>query len=65
VKAVKIVGLDALGGSPGFDVANVQALAFVPPSVPEPATWAMFIGGFGLMGAAMRRRRPVCGAFAG
>lgn len=26
--------------------------------VPESATWAMFIGGFGLMGAALRRRRP-------
>lgn len=31
-----------------------------PPSaspVPEPATWAMFIGGFGMIGGAMRRRR--------
>jgi hypothetical protein len=25
--------------------------------VPEPATWAMMIAGFGLVGAAMRRRR--------
>ena len=25
--------------------------------VPEPATWAMFIAGFGLVGAAVRRRR--------
>jgi hypothetical protein len=25
--------------------------------VPEPATWAMMIGGFGLVGGAMRRRR--------
>jgi microcystin-dependent protein len=25
--------------------------------VPEPATWAMMIGGFGLAGAALRRRR--------
>lgn len=24
--------------------------------VPEPATWAMMIGGFGMVGAAMRRR---------
>ncbi|MBT2185348.1 PEPxxWA-CTERM sorting domain-containing protein [Sphingobium sp. H33] len=29
-----------------------------PPSgVPEPATWAMMIGGFALAGAAMRRRK--------
>lgn len=27
-----------------------------PTAVPEPATWAMMIGGFGLAGAAMRRR---------
>ncbi len=26
-------------------------------AVPEPASWAMFIGGFGLAGAAMRHRR--------
>ena len=25
--------------------------------VPEPATWAMMIGGFGMLGAAVRRRR--------
>ena len=26
-------------------------------AVPEPASWAMMVGGFGLLGAAMRRRR--------
>lgn len=26
-------------------------------AVPEPASWAMFIGGFGMLGGAMRRRR--------
>jgi hypothetical protein len=26
--------------------------------IPEPATWAMLIAGFGLVGAAARRRRP-------
>lgn len=25
--------------------------------VPEPATWALLIGGFGAVGAALRRRR--------
>ncbi|MBS0480166.1 MAG: PEP-CTERM sorting domain-containing protein [Proteobacteria bacterium] len=29
------------------------------PAVPEPATWAMLIGGFGAMGFALRRRPKV------
>lgn len=28
-------------------------------AVPEPATWALMIGGFGLAGAALRRRRAL------
>ena len=28
------------------------------PSVPEPATWALMLAGFGMVGYAMRRRRP-------
>lgn len=27
-------------------------------AVPEPASWAMMLGGFGLLGVAMRRRNP-------
>jgi hypothetical protein len=34
-----------------------QAFAFATPSVPEPATWAMLIMGFGGVGVAMRKRR--------
>jgi len=29
--------------------------------VPEPAIWALMIGGFGLAGASLRRRRPALG----
>ncbi len=37
-----------------LDNVSVNAL---PGAVPEPATWAMMIGGFALAGAAMRRRK--------
>ena len=30
-----------------------------PPGVPEPASWAMLVGGFGLLGGMMRRRRAL------
>ncbi len=30
--------------------------------VPEPSTWVMMIGGFGLAGAALRRRRTMVAA---
>jgi PEP-CTERM motif len=32
-------------------------LAFTPAAVPEPASWALMIGGFGLLGATLRMRR--------
>ncbi|MEI6882826.1 MAG: PEPxxWA-CTERM sorting domain-containing protein [Bacteroidota bacterium] len=56
-----------LTGSNGLDaVADAQALVewqvnTTPGAVPEPASWALMIAGFGLTGTAMRRRR---GAFA-
>lgn len=34
------------------------------PAVPEPTTWAMLIGGFGMMGAALRRREKVAVTYA-
>lgn len=59
VTGVRIVGLDNFGGSPGFDIVNVQVLpgSIGAPAVPEPATWAMMLLGFGAMGIVMRRRR--------
>jgi hypothetical protein len=46
-------------------VQSIASAAGDAGAVPEPATWAMFIGGFGLVGAAMRRRQSVRVAFAG
>lgn len=45
---------------------HVTSLSISPylPAVPEPATWALFLGGFGLVGAAMRRRPSVAVRFA-
>ena len=37
-----------------FAIDRVYAVA----AVPEPAAWGMMIGGFGLVGMAIRRRRP-------
>ena len=36
---------------------NTRVVDPGPDPIPEPATWAMMISGFGLVGAAMRRRR--------
>lgn len=44
----------------GFKLASVN-VNFAPPSVPEPATWAMMLVGFGGMGAVLRRKRPAAG----
>jgi hypothetical protein len=38
-------------------VSNGQIFATGTPSVPEPATWAMMLLGFGGMGMALRRSR--------
>jgi hypothetical protein len=52
-------GLDSidlnLSSSSGFVLYSTEEGGVVP----EPATWAMMIAGFGLVGAAMRRRKTV------
>lgn len=44
----------------GFKLTNVT----VSSAVPEPATWMMMIGGFAMVGAAVRRRKSVTGGAA-
>lgn len=39
------------------DVRQIRLDEVVATAVPEPASWAMMIGGFGLLGGAMRRRK--------
>lgn len=51
--------------TPGFwylDDVSVQGPA--ASAVPEPAAWAMMIGGFGLVGGSLRRAREKRAAFA-
>lgn len=52
------VSFSADNGGVG-DMRQVRLGGFLAAApVPEPATWAMMLGGFGLLGAAVRRRRP-------
>jgi hypothetical protein len=48
-----ITGLKFTSTGVAFEIDDISALGVVP----EPATWAMLIAGFGLVGAAMRRQR--------
>ncbi len=52
-------GRGPVGGSTGNAAAYRLDGVVVTAAVPEPAGWAMLIAGFGLIGAAMRRRRAV------
>jgi hypothetical protein len=50
-----------LAANPGLTLQVSQGVGnsaeVASSTVPEPASWAMFVGGFGVMGAALRRRR--------
>jgi hypothetical protein len=60
------------GGPSEFYVDNIVSGAYNPDlpassvttfgAVPEPASWALMIGGFGMAGAALRRRRTAVAA---
>jgi hypothetical protein len=44
-------------GTPGFDVVGLSGRDYAPSSaVPEPASWAVMLIGFGLAGGVLRRR---------
>lgn len=58
--AIRWTDRDVDGSDHGLAIDDLKltaTLASPPPSgVPEPAAWAMLIGGFGIAGAALRRR---------
>lgn len=39
------------------DMRQLRLGGIAAPAVPEPATWAMMVGGFGVVGLALRRRK--------
>lgn len=45
----------------GFTI-GIPSASPPPPVIPEPATWAMLIAGFGIVGSALRRRRSLAAA---
>jgi hypothetical protein len=59
------IGGDVLPNGVNISGASITAsLTYDIAAVPEPASWAMMIAGFGLAGAAVRRRQPVRAAIA-
>lgn len=53
---------DTSGGISGsYGGWSLQLTEQVVSAVPEPATWALMIMGFGLAGSALRKRRRPCG----
>lgn len=55
VQAIKIIGLDNFGGSPGFDVVNIQVLpgsiGEPPVRVPEPSALLLLLSGLLIVGS--------------
>lgn len=44
-------------GGPVYPEFSIDNLVVTAAAVPEPASWALMIGGLGVMGGAVRRRR--------
>jgi PEP-CTERM motif len=57
----RIDGSDANSGIHNTIFFDTHTDGTFTTAVPEPATWAMMLAGFGGLGAAMRRRRVAFG----
>ncbi|QXQ08525.1 PEPxxWA-CTERM sorting domain-containing protein [Sphingosinicellaceae bacterium] len=58
VTGLDLAALDAIGWNTTVDVAHYsESTADFLGFVPEPATWALMLGGFGFVGTALRRQR--------
>ena len=62
VTANDLAAFDAIGYNLNFDVLKNLGFTYTSgqiytAAIPEPASWAMMVAGFGLVGGAMRRRR--------
>ena len=51
------LNVSGLGGDPQSLTVFAKLGDGAAGAVPEPASWAMMLGGFGLVGGAMRRRK--------
>jgi hypothetical protein len=62
VFGIRWVDADSSGSDDGMaidDLSMTLTTTAAPGAVPEPASWAMMLGGFGLIGGALRRRRTL------
>ncbi|UAK23696.1 PEPxxWA-CTERM sorting domain-containing protein [Sphingomonas nostoxanthinifaciens] len=54
----------ALNGSAVSEAYNPITIVHLPSVAPEPASWALMLGGFAVIGAGMRRRQRESVSFA-
>lgn len=74
VESIDLAAFDAIGWNVSIDaMANTyrastadiyRAFTNGAGAVPEPATWLIMIAGFGMIGGALRHRRPAAASFA-
>jgi hypothetical protein len=61
ISGILSFNLTTSGSAFGEDTVQLDNIVYsldaTGPAVPEPASWAMMIGGFGLVGGAMRRAK--------